>query len=258
MIIENCQVFESRISYTDAFEKAVREEYTPTNFSAAMKRRITAIREESKEKHPLNVIAATKFGSRDVRWLWIEQHLDTIDGIAYFKDKVKIVPDYFDSLDKLSNIDSDKNVHLTSSEYCKLEGKEFTQEYLNERARVGEYNSPRQAIENPVWQILARDQSLLEEYICTIYPVITKNFAGFRSDLAAIGEINLSGKGMGVLLYYIHPNANPPFYEPIIQPVALSSLNHWTDLIRSQIQSDLTSRPTIQGGSRIIGIKERK
>jgi hypothetical protein len=238
-MIHDYQVFESRAGYDDAFGKAVAEEYVPTNFPTAMRRRITAMRERSREEQ---------------RW-WVEQHLDTIDGIAYFQKRVKFVPDYFDSKDKLTPVGPDGNVRLSKDGFDMLSGREFTQSELEGEARVGQYNNPSQARTNIAWQTLAREQRLLEDYICAVYTTIDQNFADFRSSAAAIGEFNLRGQGMQVLLYWLHPQARSPFPEPIIQPVTLSSLNHWTSLSSSQVQSDLTSCPSLRGGSRIIALK---
>ncbi len=98
-----------------------------------------------------------------------DNYFDTGDAIAYKDDRVKVVLDAqplreMNARSELSN----GALILPDGVYEALEGPEFTREELT-RLGVGKSLSQTQVREHPVWQALARDQAVLDEYAGAVF-----------------------------------------------------------------------------------------
>ncbi len=108
-------------------------------------------------------------GDEALKATWFDNYFDTGDGVAYKDNKVKIVLDAqplreMNARSELSN----GALILPDGLYEALEGLEFTRDELT-RLGVDRSLSQTQVREHPVWQALARDQTVLNEYADVIF-----------------------------------------------------------------------------------------
>ena len=100
----------------------------------------------------------------------LDCYLHTPDGIATWdKDEIKIVLDAPALKDIESYADlSTGNLILTREDYKALDGEEFSRKDLK-KAGINTRLSESKVKSHPIWQALARDDYLLEEYVNAIF-----------------------------------------------------------------------------------------
>lgn len=108
-------------------------------------------------------------GNEALKVTWFGNYFDTGDAVAYKDDKVKVVLDAqplreMNAQSELSN----GALILPDGAYETLEGPEFTREELT-RLRIDKLLSKTQVRQHPVWQALARDQAVLDEYAGAVF-----------------------------------------------------------------------------------------
>ena len=121
-------------------------------------------------------ILQSQYGSEYVRNALMHNHHDTGDGIAYHPDgRIKVVHD----AKPLREMNSESQLVngalvLPDGLYENLEGQEFTRK--NIQRYVGEALTSKEAKSNPLWQALARDPKLLNEYVDLIFSQAKQQF----------------------------------------------------------------------------------
>ena len=116
------------------------------------------------------------------REMWIDNvnGICSIDAIASHQDgRIKILLDSA-HLKKITPWDTlcDGSLVLEDSIYESLEGPEFTKKELSKYCREGLYRHEEDIKNDPVWQILARDKSLLYDYIKWFLSEGVRRFGG--------------------------------------------------------------------------------
>ncbi len=108
-------------------------------------------------------------GDKALKATWFDNYFDTGDAIAYKDDKVKVVLDAA-ALRKMSARSelSTGALILPDGVYETLEGPEFTRDELT-RLGIDKSLSQTKVREHPVWQALARDQAVLDEYAGALF-----------------------------------------------------------------------------------------
>ncbi|MCX6741654.1 MAG: hypothetical protein NTX24_00565 [Candidatus Pacearchaeota archaeon] len=148
--------------------KLVADKRVPLNVAGLMQRRL-----------------AVKSADADVQTAWMDNYFDTGDAIAYHPDgKVKLVLDsqHLRNLTPESTLNNSALV-LPAGVYETLQGPEFTRAKLEKY--VGNWLKSDQAKTNPIWQALARDQTLLDAYVDHIFTEYQRRFAP-KTDLKDI------------------------------------------------------------------------
>ena len=143
----------------DKMPELIAKGMKPLSVSGLMQRRLQA-----------------QYGSESVRNSLMNNYHDTGDGIAYHPDgRIKIVPDAspLREMDSKSNLVNGALV-LPDGMYEKLEGQEFTRKDIQKY--VGDAISSKEAKINPLWQALARDPKLLNEYVDLIFAQAKQQF----------------------------------------------------------------------------------
>ena len=144
----------------DQMPNLIAEGRTPLSVQGLMKRKLE-----------------TQNASEAVRNSWMHNYFDTGDGVAYHPDgRIKIVPDArplreMNSESKLVN----GALVLPDGMYEKLEGQEFTRKDIQKY--VGDAITSKEAKSNPLWQALARDPKLLNEYVDLIFNQTKQQFS---------------------------------------------------------------------------------
>ncbi|MCD4666539.1 hypothetical protein K8R47_01890 [archaeon] len=122
-------------------------------------------------------------GSEDVRSAWHDNYFDTGDAIVYHPNgNAKIVLD--SKLARELNLDSEiRNgaLILPDGMYEQLEGTEFNRDEL-EKYVAEESLTLDQVNQNPIWQALARDKSLLNKYADMVFKE-TKDRFGYDKNM---------------------------------------------------------------------------
>lgn len=136
-----------------------------------------------------------------IKSIWMDNYFDTGDSVAYHPDgNLKIVLDspYFRDI----NPDTPRNIFgaliLTEDVYNALEGEEFKK---GKSGKVDELLSKKDVKSHPVWKILARDQTLLNEYADLVFAEAKERF-GYNTAMgiflrSADGE-NPEMRGLGI------------------------------------------------------------
>lgn len=107
--------------------------------------------------------------SQKVKESWWDYYFDTGDGIAYHPDgNIKIVSDsqHLRELNPESKLRNGSLV-LDNNIYEKLNGEEFTREQIKEH--IGEGLTKKGAKSNPIWNALARESKLLNDYVDAVF-----------------------------------------------------------------------------------------
>ena len=172
--------------YHEQLPRLRAEGFTPLSIEHLMRRRIEVLTADSK-----------------VRDAWWDDYFDTTDGAAFHPDgRAKIVLD----AEPLTQISpyverSLKGEYLLLHDtFNKLEGLELTAEEIE---KYHEIRIPApQAASNPIWQHLARDQTLLNDYVDAVSKMAESH-----------GEPN------NMTLYFSSRDSHE---QPIIRPVGLS------------------------------------
>ncbi len=118
----------------------------------------------------------SQYGSEPVRNSLMHNYFYTGDGLVYHPDgRIKVVPDArplreINPKSQLVNGD----LVLPDGMYEMLEGQEFTRKYIQKY--VGEALTSKEAKSNPLWQALARDPKLLNEYVDLIFAQAKQQF----------------------------------------------------------------------------------
>jgi hypothetical protein len=162
--MSDLQLNEPRIEYfegrnVDKMQELIAKGMTPLSVSGLMQRRLQA-----------------QYGSESVRNSLMNNYHDTGDGIAYHPDgRIKIVPDAnpLREMNPESRLVNGALV-LPDGMYEKLEGHEFTRKDIQKY--VGDSISSKDAKSNPLWQALARDPKLLNEYVDLIFAQAKQQF----------------------------------------------------------------------------------
>ncbi len=139
--------------------KLIAEGRIPMSVSQLMKRRLD-VRNSEKE----------------VKSSWLDNYFDTGDAIAYHPNgNMKIVLDS-EILRQLNPESKLKNgvLVLEDGVYEKIDSGEFTRKELENC--VEKYLTKEQARENLVWNVLARDKNLLNDYTNFIFAEAKKRF----------------------------------------------------------------------------------
>ena len=140
-------------------QELIAKGMTPLSVSGLMQRRLQA-----------------QYGSESVRNSLMNNYHDTGDGIAYHPDgRIKIVPDAspLREMNPESRLVNGALV-LPDGMYEKLEGQEFTRKDIQKY--VGDAITSKEAKINPLWQALARDPKLLNEYVDLIFAQAKQQF----------------------------------------------------------------------------------
>ncbi len=114
--------------------------------------------------------------SEPVKSAYWDNYFGTADTIAYHPDgRVKLVLDSHDlrQVTPESNLSLGALVLLEGS-YEQLQGQEFTREQLEKH--TGKYLTKKQAKSNPIWQALAREKGLLEQYVDSVFSQAKSRF----------------------------------------------------------------------------------
>ena len=162
--MSNLQLNEPTIEYfegrnVDKMPELIAKGMKPLSASGLMQRRLQA-----------------QYGSESVRNSLMNNYHDTGDGIAYHPDgRIKIVPDAspLREMNSKSNLVNGALV-LPDGMYEKLEGHEFTRKDIQKY--VGDAITSKEAKSNPLWQALARDPKLLNEYVDLIFTQAKQQF----------------------------------------------------------------------------------
>jgi len=117
---------------------------------------------------------------------WLNGCFDTGDGVAYYKDKIKIVPD----AKTLREIQPDTSettfsyggLLRTLEQYKALEGEEFLIDY-NSREHLKRMTK-LEVKSSPIWKALARDNHLLSEYADFIFAEVRQGYDNVWKALA--------------------------------------------------------------------------
>ena len=145
------QVFEGR--YNSQMPKLVQEGLTPLTVKDVMKYRLQAI--QSKDKDEMN--------------FWLNQYFDTVDGLAYHKGQLIVVP----NSQELFNINQDSKFSNGSLILDDEQYKEISKKHeVIERNKIvsGKALTKEQVKLHPIWLKLAQeDKSLLNEYTDAIF-----------------------------------------------------------------------------------------
>lgn len=150
-------------SYRDLMPKLVKAGYSPMSIAYAMRARLDAI----------------KSGDSEQKRRWLNRGISTIDGIAFYGDKIKLVLD----AEPLLNIRPDSeltpegNLPLTPREYKSLIGKEFSLKDVWYRDNFDK----DEAMKNLIWQYVARDKGLLREYVDEFFKETKRKFKAYTS-----------------------------------------------------------------------------
>jgi len=152
---------------------------TPQNYKAFEGRNIDKMPELLAEgRNPLSVSGLMetrlKYG-KDLSH-WMDNYFDTGDAIVYHPDgRIKVILDSKDlrEINPESKLSSGGLI-LPHGVYDKLQGQEFTRSELDRF--TGNSLSAKAVKKNPLWQTLARDQNLLDEYTNFIFSEAKNKF----------------------------------------------------------------------------------
>ena len=124
-------------------------------------------------------VRGAKYSSK-VRSAWHDNYFDTGDALLNHPDgKIKIVPDALRDISPESKLSNGALVMPTGL-YEYLDGQEFTKEDL--RKYVKDYFTRVEAKQNPLWQALARDKNLLNDYADFVFDE-TKTRFGYDQNM---------------------------------------------------------------------------
>ncbi|MEK6871571.1 MAG: hypothetical protein AABX16_01575 [Nanoarchaeota archaeon] len=107
---------------------------------------------------------------------WINYYFDTGDAIVYHpKGNVKIILDsaHLREINPKSKISNGALV-LENDIYNSVDGVKFSRKELEKHLR--KLLSKKQAKENPIWQVLARDKNVLNEYVDFAFAKMKERF----------------------------------------------------------------------------------
>ncbi len=136
---------------TEQMPKLIAEGRLPLSVFGLMKRR-------------LEVLSSSDV----VKSSYWDNYFDSGDGIAYHPDgRAKIILDA-QPLRDLTPSSKLKNGALVLDDYNSLESLELSKADL-ERYALGEWLNRRDVKENPIWQALARDKELLDDYAEAVF-----------------------------------------------------------------------------------------
>jgi hypothetical protein len=137
---------------TEQMPKLIAEGRVPMNTSELMQRRLDY-----------------RNGPAEVKTAWMDNYFDTGDAVVYHPNRdVKIVLDSqtLREMTPESRINGGALV-LSEDVYEALQGEVFKKGKLG---RVGDYSMSREDVKaHPVWRVLARDQTLLNDYVDFIF-----------------------------------------------------------------------------------------
>ena len=144
--------------YIEQMPNLIAEGRIPMNVSQLMQRRLDV-----------------RNADKDVKISWMDNYFDTGDAIAYHPesggrgrwDKLKIVLDSPHLRDMtLKKEETNETLFLEEDLYKTLEGEEFKNGKLR---KTGEWLSKEDVKAHPIWRVLARNQSLLNDYTDYIF-----------------------------------------------------------------------------------------
>ncbi|MEK6917753.1 MAG: hypothetical protein AABW51_02290 [Nanoarchaeota archaeon] len=160
---------ESPVTYAEFYgrnveqmPKLIADGRTPLSVSGLMKRRLEL------RKLPVN---------NEVRSSYVDNYFDTGDVVVYHPDgRIKIALDSKElrGINPQSQLRSGALV-LPDGVYNTIQGAEFKKSDLEKY--TGDLLSARQARKNPLWQTLARDKNLLEEYADFVFKETKDRFS---------------------------------------------------------------------------------
>ena len=175
--MSDLQLNEPRLEYfngrsVDQMPNLIAKGRLPLSASGLMQRRLQA-----------------QYGSSAVRDSLMHNYFDTGDGVAYHPDgRIKVVNDakHLREMNSESNLVNGALV-LPDRIYEKLEGQEFTRKDIQKY--VGDALSSKDAKSNPLWQALARDQKLLNEYVDLIFSQAKQQFSNYKNMGVYVSDI---------------------------------------------------------------------
>ena len=139
--------------------KLIAEGRVPMNTSQLMQRRLDF-----------------RNGPADVKTAWMDNYFDTGDAVVYHPDgRVKIILD--SQILREMTPESQRNsgaLVLTEDAYKILQGEEFKKGKLG---KINDGMSKEDVKAHPVWEVLARDQALLNDYTDFIFAEYKDRFA---------------------------------------------------------------------------------
>ena len=159
----------------------------------------------------------SQYGSESVRNSLMNNYFDTGDGIVYHPDgsKMIIVPDArpLREINPKSQLVNGALV-LEDGMYEKLrsQGHEFTRKDIQKY--VGEALTSKEAKSNPLWQALARDPKLLNEYVDLIFAQAKQQFD--------------YDKNMGV---YVRDASDVSKDSATLRPWCVGGLRDWSNAV---------------------------
>src|SRR3989344_7747914 len=150
-LIQDYKVFEGK--YNEQMPLLVQEGLTPLTVKDVMKYRLQAI--QSKDKDEMD--------------FWLNQYFDTVDGLAYHKGQLIVVP----NSQELFNINQDSKLSNGSLILNDEQYKQLSKKYeviKRSKVKTGNSLSKKEAKQHPIWLKLAQeDKSLLNEYVDAIF-----------------------------------------------------------------------------------------
>ncbi|MCX6711598.1 MAG: hypothetical protein NT139_00985 [Candidatus Woesearchaeota archaeon] len=150
-LIQDYKVFEG--IYNQIMPLLVKENYQPLTTKDIMLNRIKAI--QSKDQNEIN--------------FWLNQYLDTVDGLAYHNNELIIQP----NSNLLLDINQDSRLNNGSLILNQEQFNELSKKYevFNRNKIISDKRLTKQQVkEHPIWLKLAQDdKSLLNEYTDLIF-----------------------------------------------------------------------------------------
>jgi len=161
------------VSYIALMPQLIKADLVPMNMADVMRARLESVK--------CNKPRQKKF--------WLNNSFNTIDGVAYYKGKVKIVHDAqaLREVDRYTEL-RDGALILTPKQYRALEGEELSRSDLKKigininkwltKSGVNLYKwlTKSEVKSNPIWQALARDNNLLSEYADLVFAEVKQRY----------------------------------------------------------------------------------
>ena len=140
------QTFQGR--YVDAMPALRADNRTAMSIPDLMKRRLQVL----------------KSGNKNLVSVWWDHYFDSPDGVAYKGDEVKVILNAQPLLDITPEARLPQGtLVLTEAQYNGLKGPTFSGKQL-EKAGVNDWLPKSQVLKHPIWQAVAGNKKLLQQY----------------------------------------------------------------------------------------------
>jgi len=137
----------------------------------------------SEKRIPINIsnlmVRRLEFGNSE-RDFYIDNTFDSVDAVIYHpSSRVKIAIDLNinEIIEKKKITALDGALILNEDLYSSIKGREFELKNLRKENHIGTLLKKEEARQNPIWNILARDIYLLNNYTEFVFSEIKKRFS---------------------------------------------------------------------------------